>query len=97
MEAKVPNMVFRLPLLLDCQSSGLPSHKDSLGIPKMYFHSKIEYMKGPCQKLMYLTVHNCTKSNNLNRKTAVVWMPTSRAQLYFSLPWFSPFNYRYSK
>lgn len=97
MKATVLNMVFRWPLLLDCQWSELPFHKGPLGIPRMCFCPKMESVKAPCKRPMYLTIHNRTKSDNLNRKTAVVWRPTSRVQLPFPLSWFLPLNYRYPR
>ena len=59
-------------------------------------HLKMESMKGPCQRPAYVTVHNRMKPDNLNRKTAVVWRPISKAQLHFHLPGCPPFHYTYS-
>ena len=40
-------------------------------------HLKMDSRKGPCQRSACVTIHKRMKSDDLNRKTAVVWRPIS--------------------
>ena len=40
-------------------------------------HLKMDSRKGLCQRSACVTIHNRMKSDDLNRKTAVVWRPIS--------------------